>query len=130
MNTTMLEALRTLQSGRWLDLTHTFDDAIPHCESFTPAARETLYHYDQGRGSQGHGFLAHRYSHVGQWGTHVDPGAHFVRGKRFLDEIPVTEMILPLVVIDIKAQVERDHDYCIRMEDVRAWEDRHGLRKH
>jgi kynurenine formamidase len=130
MSTAVLQALRTLQSGQWIDLTHTFDETIPHCESFAPISRETLYHYDPGVGSQGHGFLAHRYSHVGQWGTHVDPGAHFVRGKRYLDEIPVTEMILPLIVIDISKQVERDHDYCIRMEDVHEWEDRHGFIPH
>jgi kynurenine formamidase len=127
MTPPMLNALKVLQSGQWIDLTHAFDADIPHCESFSPASRETLYHYDAGIGSKGHGFLAHRYSHVGQWGTHVDPGAHFVRGKRYLDEISVTEMILPLVVLDISAQVAQSADYCIRMEDVRGWESRHGL---
>lgn len=122
----MLDALRTLQQGRWVDLTHAFDADIPHCESFAKATREVLYHYDPGVGSQGHGFLAHRYSHVGQWGTHVDPGAHFVRGNRLLDEIPVTEMALPLVVLDIMSKVDRDPDYRIRIEDVTDWERRHG----
>lgn len=119
--------LPTLKNARWIDLTHTFDESIPHCESFAPMRRETLFHYDAGVGSQGSGFLAHAYTHVGQWGTHVDPGAHFVRGKRYLDEIPVSEMILPLVLIDICASAASDPDYCIRMEDVRQWELRHGL---
>jgi kynurenine formamidase len=119
--------LATLRNARWVDLTHTFDESIPHCESFAPMRRETLFHYDQGVGTLGSGFLAHSYTHVGQWGTHVDPGAHFVRGKRYLDEIPVTEMILPLVVIDIRQAVLADADYCISMDDVERWEQRHGL---
>lgn len=121
-----MDALASLRAARWVDLTHAFDADIPHCENFAPATQEVLYHYDPGVGSQGHGFLAHRYSHVGQWGTHVDPGAHFVRGKRFLDEITVQAMILPLVVIDITGAVRRDPDYCVSMEDVHGWESRHG----
>jgi kynurenine formamidase len=93
---------------------------------FAPEQRTTLFHYDAGVGTLGHGFLAHEYRHVGQWGTHVDPPAHFVRGLRFQDEIPVTEMILPLVVLDIHEQVERDPDYCIGMQDVASWEAEYG----
>jgi kynurenine formamidase len=118
--------LATLKNARWIDLTHTFDESIPHCESFAPMRRETLFHYDAGVGTLGSGFLAHSYTHVGQWGTHVDPGAHFVRGKRYLDEIPVIEMILPMVVIDIRQAVKADADYCISMDDVKQWEQRHG----
>ena len=122
----MQQALQVLQQGRWIDLTHTFDSQIPHCESFAPASTQTLFHYDPGVGTNGHGFLAHQYTHPGQWGTHVDPGAHFVRGKRFLDEIPVGEMILPLVVIDVQVQVDQDSDYCISIDDVRIWEAKYG----
>lgn len=122
----LIDALAVLKRGRWIDLTHAFDGDIPHCESFAPATRETLYDYQPGGGSQGHGFLAHRYCMVGQWGTHVDPGAHFVKGRRLLDEIPVTEMILPLVILDVQAQVQLDPDYCINLQVVRDWEKRHG----
>jgi kynurenine formamidase len=118
--------LAQIRGARFIDLTHAFDESIPHCESFATAQRTTLYHHREGVGTLGHGFLAHEYRHVGQWGTHVDPGAHFVEGKRFLDEIPFAEMVLPLVVLDIETQVDRDPDYCIGMDDVRAWERRHG----
>lgn len=43
-------------------------------------------------------------------GHHGDPPAHFVAGARTLDRIPVEEMVLPLVVLDIAARVERDPD--------------------
>ena len=35
-------------------------------------------------------------------------------------------MILPLVVIDVHNQAAKNADYTICMEDVRAWEKRHG----
>jgi kynurenine formamidase len=118
--------LEGLSHARFVDLTHAFDENIPHCESFQPASRTTLFSHRRGEGTLGHGFLAHEYRHVGQWGTHVDPGAHFVEGRRFLDEIPVSEMVLPLVVIDVQRHVQADPDYCIRLDDVLEWESRHG----
>jgi kynurenine formamidase len=51
--------LAALQTARWLDLTHTFDESIPHCESFAPMRREILFHYDTGVGTMGSGILAH-----------------------------------------------------------------------
>ncbi len=120
------DMLDVLQRGRWVDLTHAFDEDIPHCEAFPPARRTTLYAHAPDTGTLGQGFLAHQYQLVGQWGTHVDAGAHFVPGRRFLDEIPVTEMVLPLVVIDTSAACARDSDYCIQPADVRRWEERHG----
>lgn len=118
--------LPLLRAARWVDLTHAFDETIPHCTSFDPARRTILYHYNTGVGTKGHGFLAEEWCLPGQWGTHVDPPAHFVRGLRFQDEIPVTEMLLPLVVLDVSAQAARDADYCVSLDDVRAWEERHG----
>jgi kynurenine formamidase len=122
-----LWALATaLRQCRFVDLTHAFDESIPHSEFFEPEQRTILYDHTPGVGSVGDGFLAHRYSFAGQWGTHVDAGVHFVSGRRFLDEIPVTEMILPLVVIDVRQQVKHDADYRLSLDDVRSWEARHG----
>jgi len=115
-----------LHRHRWVDLTHAFHPGIPHCGFFEAEKRVTLYHYDEGVGTKGAGFLAHEYHHVGQWGTHVDPPAHFIRGLRFQDDIPVKEMILPLVVLDVHRQVDHDPDYQVTLGDVRGWERSHG----
>jgi kynurenine formamidase len=56
----------------------------------------------------------------------VDPPAHFVPGLRFQDQIPVTEMILPLVVLDVHEQAAADPDYVVTTDDLAAWEARHG----
>jgi kynurenine formamidase len=118
--------VETLRSKEFVDLTHAFNPGIPHWPGFDDELRVTTYYYDEGIGTKGHGFLSHTYQIPGQWGTHVDPPAHFVKGKRFLDDIPVKEMILPLVVIDVSKQARQNHDYQITLDDVRAWEAKYG----
>jgi kynurenine formamidase len=122
----LLELYSSLKSRRWVDLTHSFAPGIPHWYGFPDEERETLYYYDEGVGSKGSSIFIQKYSHVGQWGTHVDPPAHFVKGTRFLDEIDVKEMVLPLVVIDIHEKATNNPDYSVTAEDVKAWENKHG----
>jgi len=117
-----------LQKKEFVDLTHTFEPGIPHWPGFPDSQRELLYWYDDqlpGPGTLGTGFYAQLFTHVGQWGTHADPPAHFIRGLRTLDEIEVKEMIMPLVVIDVHEKVAANPDYTITMDDVRNWEKRH-----
>jgi len=123
---TLAEVYEYLKARKWVDLTHAFAPGIPHWPGFPDEHREALYHYDEGVGTRGAGIYVHLYSHVGQWGTHADPPAHFVRGTRTLDEIDVKEMVLPLVVLDIHEKAEANPDYLVSMEDVKVWEDKHG----
>lgn len=114
--------LKSALSGKtFIDLTHAFHSGQPHFPAFPDEQRETLFDLEKGDG-----FTAHRYSIVGQWGTHVDPPSHFIRGGRTLDQIPVQDMILPLVVLDITHRVDTDPDATPVLADVREWEDRNG----
>jgi kynurenine formamidase len=123
---TLAEALAVIRSKQFVDLTHAFEPGIPHWPGFPDEQRETLYWYDGDLGTKGRGFFAQQFTHVGQWGTHCDPPAHFVRGKRTIDQIDPKEMILPLVVIDVHKQAAKNPDYTISLDDVRAWQRRHG----
>ena len=123
---TLDEALEVIKSRRFIDLTHAFEPGIPHWPGFPDSTRETIYGFEEGDGTMGTGFFAELYTHVGQWGTHADPPAHFVEGLRTLDEITVNEMILPLVVIDVSDKVMANPDYTIKMDDIRTWEARFG----
>jgi kynurenine formamidase len=116
----LLLALATLKDARWIDLTHAFEPGIPHYVSFPDEQREVVTTAEED------GFLVHRYSHVGQWGTHVDPPSHFIVGGRTLDEVPVAEMLLPLVVLDARDRVAVDVDYVVDLALVQEHEGRYG----
>lgn len=123
---TLPEVYAVLKTKRFVDLTHAFQPGIPHWPGFPDEARQTLYGYEKGTGSLGEGFYAQLFCLVGQWGTHVDPPAHFIKGLRTVDQIEVKEMILPLVVLDVHDKAAQNPDYMITLDDVRAWEARHG----
>ncbi|MEZ2387980.1 cyclase family protein [bacterium RCC_150] len=120
--THLWDDLRNLLGGRsFTDLTHAFHPGQPHFPAFPDEVRETVFDLERGDG-----FSAHRYSIIGQWGTHVDPPSHFIRGGRTLDQIPVKDMVLPLVILDIAKRASVDPDATPTMEDVQAWEERNG----
>jgi kynurenine formamidase len=123
---TLTQALTVIQSKRFVDLTHAFEPGIPHWPGFPDERRETLYWYEAGKGKLGKGFFAEQFTHAGQWGTHCDPPAHFAKGKRTIDQIDPKEMVLALVVIDVHEKAAKNPDYTIAIDDVRAWERRHG----
>ncbi len=120
------EIWQIIKTKPFVDLTHSFEPGIPHWKGFPDEKRETLFWYDPGVGKVGAGFYAQSFSHVGQWGTHVDPPAHFIKGLRTVDQIDVKEMIMPLVVIDVHDKAARNPDYTITMDDVNAWEANYG----
>jgi kynurenine formamidase len=59
-------------------------------------------------------------------GTHVDAPNHFAAGAPALDELPAGSLVAPLAVVDVRARAARDADYAVTVDDVRAWERRHG----
>ncbi len=127
---TLNGAWHIIRDKEFVDLTHSFEPGIPHWPGFPDAERELLFWYDDqppGPGTLGTGFYAQYFSHVGQWGTHVDPPAHFIKGLRTVDQIDVKEMLMPLVVIDVHEKVAQNPDYTITMEDVKVWEKKYGL---
>jgi kynurenine formamidase len=120
------DVLGRLRGCRWVDLTHAFAPGIPHFAGFPDERRSVVWGFHEGDGPAGTGFLTHRYEIVGQWGTHADPPAHFVEGGRTLDEVPVTDMILELVVLDVRAEAAADADFAATAASVAAHEAEHG----
>ena len=109
-----------LAGKRFVDLTHAFGPKTPHWKGFGEMTVRTLYTIPKD------GFHVEEFCHVGQWGTHVDPPAHFHAGLKSVDEIDPKDMLMPLVVLDVHDKAARNPDYTLTLEDVRAWEARHG----
>jgi kynurenine formamidase len=127
-NESLAEAYRIIASKRFVDLTHSFSPVTPVWKGFGPATfslaanPETGQPYSVARD----GFRAFFYSMVGQYGTHIDPPAHFDLNGMTVDEIPIKQMILPLVVFNITPMLKEDPNHALTVADIRAWERRHG----
>src|SRR5947207_1324511 len=100
-DTLLWKIQKTLAGKKCIDLTHEFAPGIPRWPGFPDETRKTIYWYDKRADTMGSGFFSELFTHVGQWGTHVDPPAHFVKGLRTVDQIDPKEMVLPLAVIDV-----------------------------
>ncbi len=59
-------------------------------------------------------------------GTHIDAPIHFSKEGPGPAELPAEQLVVPIVVIDVTAKAEKDADYQLSADDVRAWEKRHG----
>lgn len=116
----VLQALQTLKKQKWVDLTHTFNSQSPHFHAFNPAKFDTLFTHDDG-------FLAQQFSFAGQYGTHLDAPIHFVRDTRYIEDLHLQELVLPLVVVDITAQVQKNAGHTVTIEDILSFEDQHGI---
>jgi kynurenine formamidase len=117
---------QTLAEKKFVDLTHEFGPGIPHWPGFPDETTRTIYWYDKMPDTMGSGFFAQVFTHVGQWGTHVDSPAHFVKGKRTVDQIDPKEMLLQLAVIDVHDEVAKNPDYTLTLDRVKQWEQKHG----
>ena len=115
-----------LAGKKYVDLTHAFVPGIPRWSGFPDETRKTIYWYDKRPDTMGNGFFAEVFTHVGQWGTHVDPPAHFIKGLRTVDQIDIKEMILALVVVDVHEETAKNPDYILSIERVKRWEKDHG----
>jgi kynurenine formamidase len=59
-------------------------------------------------------------------GTHMDAPIHFSANGLFVDQIPVSSLVVPAVVINIADRAARDPDTVVTPDDIRAWERRYG----
>jgi kynurenine formamidase len=114
------QAYTVMQGAEFIDLTHAFGPGSPHWKGFAPETVTTLYTIAKD------GFHAESFCHPGQWGTHVDPPAHFHDGLKTVDQIDPRQFLLRLVVLDLHAKVSGNPDYVVTMDDVNAWESKHG----
>ncbi|WP_341636610.1 cyclase family protein [Staphylococcus casei] len=112
--------LEQLKSSTWVDLTHTFDETIPCFSEFERAKVSTLFNVADD------GFYVQNWNIVSQYGTHIDAPIHFVEHKRYLHELDLKELALPLVVLNFSQEVAKNADFILTRKHVEQWETAHG----
>ena len=124
----LARAYRVIASKQFVDLTQSFGPETPVWSGFgqarmTPAADpKTREPYTITKD----GFRATFYEMVGQYGTHVDPPAHFDEKGITMDEIPLKQMILPLIVLDNTPYQVKDENHAFSVADLQRWEKKNG----
>ncbi|WP_295446921.1 cyclase family protein [uncultured Thiodictyon sp.] len=120
---------QSLKSAKYIDLTHTLSPAIPVWKGFGPSRFGPAvspqtgepYRYAQD------GFEATRYElSSDQFGTQLDPPAHWAPEYPGIDELPATYAVRPLAVISIVEQVAANPGYHLQVADIKRWEAQHG----
>jgi len=120
---------QTLSHAKYIDLTHTITPAIPVWHGFGPATfgptvnptNGKPYTYEQ----DGFAATAYRLS-TDQYGTQLDPPAHWAPEYPTIDELPPTFAVRPLVVLSIVDSLARHPGYHLQVADITSWEARHG----
>ena len=120
--------LQVIAGKKFVDLTHSFGPDTPVWSGFgqakmTPAADPKTHEpYTIPKD----GFRTTFYEMVGQYGTHVDPPAHFAESGITMDKIPLKQMILPLVVLDDTPYIAKEPNHAFSVADLMVWEKAHG----
>jgi kynurenine formamidase len=128
----VLAAALADRSVEVIDLTHALDPDFPVIvlpPEFGQCARfrmEEVSAYDH----RGPAWKWHNISMSEHTGTHFDAPSHWVSGRDVpfgaVDEIPPSDFVGPVCVIDVSAEAAADPDFLMQPGHIEAWEARHG----
>jgi len=106
--------------NRVVDLTHTLPPDFPHFYGRPGLELIELVNYEDD------GFNGLAWELNEHTGTHIDAPIHFSRDGQSCDEIPIDNLVVPIIVIDVRAKAETNPDYELTPDDIQAWIDEHG----
>ena len=119
-----------LKNAKYIDLTHAFEPVQPVWPGFGNAKFKAAVAVQKIEGYvevgeeftyAKHGFVATAYDlPTDQYGTQLDPPAHWDQMGATISDIPATYAIRPLVVISIADKVAEDQGYHLQVADIAA----------
>ncbi len=118
-------ALSEAQNLKWVELSHTMDNDSPYWSGIPEGSVElnkTVFDW-------GNPMLECRittFKFPGQFGTHIDFPAHFVKGGVAAEAFAAKQGVFPLCVIDVTDKVAKDPTYAVTVEDIKAYENKYG----
>lgn len=113
------EAFAIFKQAKLVDLTHQISETSPHFPALPALEKKDIFTLEDG-------FHVQQFKVVGQYGTHIDAPVHFVEGGKWLDELPLEDLFLPLYVLDLSKEVAENPNYEVRVEDILDFEKKHG----
>lgn len=110
-----------VRASRIVDLTQPLYNGMPFWPGTEAISIERIADYDQG-------YRMHKFTLWENIGTHVDSPSHFAagEGKRTIDQLPLDQLLVPAVVINVQRKVDSDVDYQLTTQDIINWEGLYG----
>jgi|SRR5215469_1091229 len=116
-------SLVAIDPAKVVDLTYSFDETT----IYWPTAKPFEWKKESwGISAGGYWYAAARYAASEHGGTHLDSPIHFGKGREAADEIPVSKLVGPAVVIDVSGACAKDPDYRVSADDVAGWQRANG----
>jgi kynurenine formamidase len=113
-----------LSRSRIVDLSHSFDDKTIYWPTSPSSFKLTTLSHGETPG--GYFYSANSFCTPEHGGTHLDAPAHFSQRGKSADQIPLRQLIAPGAVVDVSRKAASDPDYRLSLEDLKAWEKKHG----
>jgi len=113
-----------LARAKVIDLSYSFDEKTIYWPTSPTNFKLTKLSY--GETPAGYFYSANSFCTPEHGGTHLDAPIHFSQGGKTADQIPTRQLIAPGVLVDVSAKAASDPDYRLTLEDLKAWEKRHG----
>jgi kynurenine formamidase len=101
--------------GGVVDMTHTLSADFPTYFGEPQFAAEQVFNFAD------NGFNLFNLTINEHTGTHIDAPLHFSADGTSVDEIPVSDLVAPLCVVDIAARAAEDADTQVTPDDLSAW---------
>jgi len=114
---------QSINPSKAVDLTYTFDENTIYWPT-SPG-----FHWEKtqwGKSPGGYFYSSANYGANEHGGTHLDSPIHFSEGGASTEQIPVSKLIAPAIVVDISAACARNADYRLTVADLQAFEQMHG----
>ena len=111
---------KTIEFSRVVDLSHTISGNIPLWPGDPPVELEAVAQFDPD------GYYLRRFSMGEHSATHMNAPNSFHDGAHGIDGYEPDSLVVPAVVVDVRAQADADPDHQVSVADLKAWEEEHG----
>jgi kynurenine formamidase len=116
-------APHSVRPAHLVDLSHTLSPEFP----FIPVQNKTFpFRLTPIATLPEDGVYANRWELTEHVGTHLDAPCHFAAGGLAVDQIAMTSLMAPLVVLNVSERAQRNADASVGLEELIAWEQRYG----
>lgn len=115
-----MSSLKTIAYSRVIHLSHIIDSDIPQWPGDPSVEFTTVAQLPDD------GYYLRRFSLGEHSATHINAPNSFYQSGIGIDQYPAESLIVPAVVIDIQAAAAVNADYQLTVNDILAWEAKHG----